>query len=176
MRWIVIFLALSGSTFAQSIVLAQAFGDAEGAVHFAVTKVVQREGAWRKHPLEVGTIIDPPRVRRAYPLRRFGETVLFVLPQTDNLRAYWSYNVHDGFVPGLAGRPLTEVISSLVVPTVPSEATAPVIAAQPARVARRQVRQQAPDRVETPQDGRATHQLMVDALRALAASDTVSKN
>lgn len=170
MRGLLLMLALCGSTFAQSIVLTEAFSDPAGQLHFAVTKVVRVEGNWRKHPLEIGTILHPPTARRAYPLRRFGETVLFVLPEPDNLRAYWSYNVHDGFVPGLQGRPLTEVVSMLVPSTELHQTPAPTVAslAPSSRPSRREFPEREPE--EPTQTSEATHQRIIDVLKVQTGS------
>jgi hypothetical protein len=166
MRKLILMLALCGSTFAQTIVLTEAFADPAGQLHFAVTKVLRVEGNWRKNPLDVGTILNPPTARRAHPLRRFGETVLFVLPQADNLRAYWSYNVHDGFVPGLQGRPLSEIVSVLVPPNAPPANPAPTIAAVPPLSRPSRWDFDARDSEEQTQSGEATHQRIIDALKA----------
>jgi hypothetical protein len=162
MRWMILMIALSGPTFAQSIVLTEAFADSAGELHFAVTKVLHVEGVWRKHPLEIGTIIDPPSTRRAYPLRRFGENVLFVLPQSENLRAYWSYNVHNGFVPGVAGRPLSEVVS-LLIPPIDSPQIPTAIAVSSRRG---QPERFEPEQEKKPDINRATHDLIIAALQA----------
>lgn len=161
-------LLLNTSTSAQSVVLTEAFADPAGRLHFAVTKVLHVEGSWIRHPLEVGTIIEPPSTRRAHPLRRFGETVLFVLPQRDNLRAYWSYNVHDGFVPAVEGRPLSQVIS-LLVPPVEAQPAPVVIAAVPQRRRLRE-RDREFDQDEPREKSTASHELMAEALRELSSA------
>lgn len=173
MRWILLTLALGSPIFAQSIVLTEAFSDSTGKVHFAVTKVVHLDGAWKKHPLEVGTIIDPPRSRNAYPLRRFGETVLFVLPKADNLRAYWSYNVHGGFVLGMQGRTLTDVVGEFVATAnVREQQAAALLAAAP------QPQRRIDDIIEESdaEKQQAMHERMVEALQALAATNPDSKS
>ncbi len=89
---------------AQTIVVAHPVSDANGWVAFQVDHVLRTEGHWDQPPAE-GQFIYPQPMKRAYPLARFGESVIISFPEAGRYNVWKGYHVHNGCIPALSGEP-----------------------------------------------------------------------
>ncbi len=97
---------------AQSIVVAKPVSDDKGMIAFQITELLKVEDGWEK-PLVVGELLYPQKRQKAHPIMRFGEAVVITLSQPDNRVQWQGLHVHNGCIPALQGKPLSEVVAEV---------------------------------------------------------------
>ena len=97
---------------AQTTVIAQPVADAKGEVAFEIVRVVRIEGKW-KTPPRPGMLLYPEGHQKAYPLGRFGEAVVIAFEYNGSYQHWWGYHVYDGYIPGLNGESLADLIQEV---------------------------------------------------------------
>jgi hypothetical protein len=122
--WLV-FLLSAAHSLAQTVVVAHPVSDATGFAAFQIDHVLRTEGKWQ-YPPEPGQLLYPYPYARAYPLARFGESVIITLPIAGNYGVWQGMHVHHGYIPALQGRDLKSALQAISsVPLPPTDKTAP---------------------------------------------------
>jgi hypothetical protein len=109
---ILLLLATLMRVEAQSMVVAKPVSDDKGMIAFQITEILKVEGAWEP-PLTVGELLYPQKRQKAHPIMRFGEAVVIALSQPNNRVQWQGLHVHNGCIPALQGKPLTEMVAEV---------------------------------------------------------------
>lgn len=111
---------------AQTVVVAHPVAVEGGWVAFQIDHVLRVEGYWANPPAE-GGLIYPAPMKRAYPIARFGESVIIALPQPGSFQVWKGYHVHNGYIPALGGTPAGEFLHEIAnIPLPPTSSAEPI--------------------------------------------------
>jgi len=114
LHWLILLMLLLAPqrAEAQSMVVAKPVSDDKGMIAFQVAEILKIDGEWEK-PLVVGELLYPQKPQKAHPIMRFGEAVVIALTQPDNRVQWQGLHVHNGCIPALQGKPLSEMVAEV---------------------------------------------------------------
>ncbi len=115
------------ASWAQTTVIAQPIADAQGNAAFEIVRVLRVEGKW-KTPPRPGMLLYPEGHQKAYPLGRFGEAVVIAFEYNGSYQHWWGYHVYNGYIPGLNGEALGDLIQEVVHKAAPAAPVSPLAA------------------------------------------------
>ncbi len=108
----IVLLGFAQAADGQTTVIAKPLSDQNGNVVFHIVQVVRIDGHWANHP-HVGQVLYPSKPTRAYPIARFGESVLVTLPEAGSMEIWQGVNVHNGYIPALKGIAVDEFVQEV---------------------------------------------------------------